>query len=127
MIVSDLDGTVRQPLEPFASLRDESRLPAVRVLAGLVATLLARRINHSIEADLYLTGSPRCEDATTRLWLLAHGMRPNVLSNPKRSRFRQMGDCGLALPFKEKMLSLLAPDEYYDDDPAAVEAWRRMR
>lgn len=126
VIASDLDGTVRKSLEPFASLRDESSLPLVRVISGIIASILARRINKHIDADVYITGSPSIEDTTTKIWLILHGMSTRLVSNQIRDRRYQRGDCGTSAPFKMRWLDKNKPSEYYDDDESVLNYWRDM-
>lgn len=85
-VASDLDGTVRQSLEPFNSWRDLHPNGTVRKFAGYLAAAFAKRINPHIDADVYITGSPAYEDKVTKLWLWAHGLATTMHGNPAVDR-----------------------------------------
>lgn len=125
-IGSDLDGTVRRSLEPFNSARDKNSSPVIRFICGILATIFARRINKEIRADIYITGSPSIESLTTRLWLLVHGLKPNVYGNKNRSRFLNYEDPDMVTSIhKTDILNRKNVDIYYEDSIAQGEVIKK--
>ena len=119
MIGSDLDGTVRSVREPFAWMRDYCSNGSIRCIGGVLAALTAKRINRYIDADVYVTGSPKGEEWATRLWLKLHGMSgdcKSIYSDGFRDRRLQKGGVVPSWPFKTKMINALGIDVFYEDE-----------
>lgn len=86
-IATDLDGTIRQAHPLFDRRRDDSKSPFVRWGSGIMAALIAKRINPHIEAEIFVTGSPASEDKYTRVWMALHGLSGALYGNPAVSRY----------------------------------------
>ena len=119
MVGSDLDGTVREPVPFLGWMRDRCPIGVLRVVGGVLAAATATRVNPGIRADFYITGSPKCEERVTEIWLAAHGMldgRHRVISDSGRSRLTQLDGERSSRWVKERWINMLGLQMFYEDD-----------
>lgn len=126
LVGSDLDGTVRVALKPFGWMRDYCRIPSLRKAGGIIAALTARRVNGHIRADVYITGSPVCEEPVTRFWLRCHGMRASLLSDPGRNRKLQKAGEHSSLQFKSEAIRKTGCTVFYEDELETVRELEKL-
>jgi len=117
LIASDLDGTVRQSPRIFDSLRDNSKYGIIRLIAGQLAALFARRINSDIEASVYITGSPKSERLATLIWLYSHKMSTDLyMSNTSRLFNDKKPNDDKSSLTKIKAINQIGADIYFEDN-----------
>lgn len=83
MTGSELDGVIRQMSEPFKTLSFSYSVGAVRLVAEVLGSLFARRINPHITPNIIITNNSRVEYVTTWLWLRLHGIGARIVIVPQ--------------------------------------------